>query len=149
MSCRDGSSPGSTDKRLPSPRHGFRLAGAMPHADYNDFLIRHFVEDEIGVGRRCDASQVTIGCPSPAVRLLDQKVEDHLNTPLYASRALGRLFIYVGENADEFGGCSWCVAKPHSPHFAQMARTSSSLANSRRAACASDSDRDASSSAVS
>jgi hypothetical protein len=60
----------------------------VTNADYDHFLVRDFIEKQIGIRRRRYTSQMSIACAPPAVGLLLQQFGDHLNAALYASRAL-------------------------------------------------------------
>src|SRR6266446_855253 len=87
--------------------------------------------------------------PGTDVGVVKREVDEPLNAGMHLARALGRLLLDISEHLAKIGYRTRRVTEFQSPYFAQTVRTSSSVANSRRSAWASDSRNEASSSDVS
>ena len=112
------------------------------------FNLRHFIENQVRVRRRRDEPQSWIVRERPRKRMLRKQGNNLLDPNLHLARPLRRTYGNVVEQFSQFAGSSGGIANPHRPCFAQMARTCSSVANSRRAASPRDLANEAFSSAV-
>jgi hypothetical protein len=105
---------------------------------HDDFRVRHFVEDQVGIRSCGQATNGWVNGPLAEKRMVDKLFDQRLDTPTNAACILRRTGLDVsGEALKVCKGWSG-VAKLHRPYLAQMARTSSSVANSPRAAAACD-----------
>jgi mRNA-degrading endonuclease YafQ of YafQ-DinJ toxin-antitoxin module len=68
--------------------HPGRVAGLMPHSMNDDFGFCGFIKNEIGIGRRREATDGGIICASADVGMKQEKVDNSLNADL---NALGSL----------------------------------------------------------
>src|SRR5262249_5185180 len=101
-------------------------------------VLRGFVEDEVGIRRSCQATDGWITGPTTDIGVCQEQVDDVLNSPLNALSALRRGCSNMLEDGGQIGKCPTGVTEPHGTCFAQPARTSSSVANSPRAASSLD-----------
>jgi len=137
------------DDTAPSAGHRRRSARAVPHTVNDDFITGHFVEDQVWIRASDEAAQALAAGSGAQVGVVKREVDEPLNAGLHLARAVGRLRLDIGEHLAKIGYGVRRVTEFQSPYFAQTARTSLSVANSRRSACASDSRNEASSSGVS
>ncbi len=82
----------------------------MANADNHNFLGRHFIEDQIGVGRRHNPAQAAFAGELAGMGVLHQKGGDCLDARLNVARALRRSLGNVGENVGQLGECLRGVA---------------------------------------
>lgn len=81
-------------------------------------------------------------------RMLQQKIHHGLKALIHMLRTLRMMLTDIGQHPVELTDSRAGKAQSHKPYLAQIARTSSSVAKSPRAAAASDSSNSASSSGV-
>src|ERR1700722_20326104 len=110
----------------------------MTHGVNDDFSFARFVENDIWVGRRCKTANSRVVRADANLRMQQQKIDNGLDTDLHVSGALRRMSCNVAEDCNEIGKSRTGVTKFHRPCLAQVERTSSSVANSPRAAAALD-----------
>src|ERR1700722_17708539 len=107
-------------------------ARRVSYAVDDDLAGGRAVENQVGIGRRDDAPDIGLtGEPSHA-GLLRQSRNKREEARLNLGGALRRLLTDRVQNTVKFGRGPAGIADDHRPCFAQMARISSSLANSPR-----------------
>jgi hypothetical protein len=95
----------------------------------DDFIIAHLLEDQVWIR----ASDETAQAPAAGaqVGVVKREGDEPLNTGLHFVCAVGRLRLDISEHLSKIGYSVRGVTEFQSPYFAQTARTSSSVANSR------------------
>lgn len=120
----------------------------MPDAKDDDLIRRDAIRDRVGVWAYLETSDTGPGRHGACKGMSQEKIHGRLKPPLYLACALRVLLVKVGQSLAELRGRRLGEAQPHRPYFAQIARTSDSVAKSPRAAAASDSSSSAASSGV-
>src|SRR5262245_2921395 len=104
----------------------------------DDFVSGHLVEHQVWIRRSVDPADGWIVRLQSDARVRRQQVENSLNASMDTRRTLRRMDSDVIENGGQIGKSRTRIAQPHRPCLAHTARTSSSVANSPRAASALD-----------
>jgi hypothetical protein len=138
-----------TGKHRTVSRASTTVCAAVPHTVNDDFIITHFVENQVWIRASDKTAQALAARSGTHLGVVKRQVDEPLNAGLHLARALGRLLLDISENLAKIGYSVRRVTDLQSPYFAQTDRTSSSVANSRRSACASDPWNEASSAGVS
>ena len=120
----------------------------MAYTMNDNFVLGRTVEDQIRVGRSDHTPHARSARHLADLGMPQDQVDNGANAFVNPARALRGMPGDVIKHSVEIGKRIPRVSKPHRPCLDQTARTSSSVANSPRAAAASDRANAASSSGV-
>lgn len=115
--------------------------------DYN-LVVANPVENQVRKGIDREAARPALASNTAHLGMLAQQIDEVLYLPPYTMSSLRRSLANVKQYLIKFSRSATRITDPHRPYFAQIARTSSSGANSLRSACCIDSSSEASSSGV-
>src|SRR5260370_28865097 len=86
------------DDTAPSAGHRRRSARAMPHTMNDDFIVAHFVEDQVWIRASDETAQALAAGSGTHLGVVKGEVDEPLNAGMHLARALGRLLLDISEH---------------------------------------------------
>src|SRR5712664_1099889 len=91
------------DDTAPSAGHRRRSARAMPHTVNDDFIVTHFVEDQVWLRASDKTAQALAAGSGTHVGVVKREVDEPLNAGVHLARAFGRLLLDISEHLAKIG----------------------------------------------